>query len=120
MQKKGAPAKELTVKVPGLYQLVLDKWRIDELYEATVIAGVESLAETSAMFDKWFVDGIISRLTALVVAAMGAVLRAFQSGVVHVYAAVMVMGIAVFGWFFVWHPNASATVREQSAGKYVV
>jgi NADH-quinone oxidoreductase subunit L len=120
MLKKGAPARELTEKVPGLYRLVLDKWRIDELYEATVIAGLESLAETSAMFDKWFVDGIIARLTALLVAALGAILRAFQSGVVHVYAAAMVMGIAVFGWFFVWHPNASATVREQSAGKYMV
>jgi NADH-quinone oxidoreductase subunit L len=120
IQKKGAPAKELAEKVPGLYQLVLDKWRVDELYEATVIAGVESLAETSAMFDKWFVDGIIARVTALVVSALGAILRAFQSGVVHVYAAVMVVGMAVFGWFFVWHPQATTTVREQSAGKYVV
>jgi NADH-quinone oxidoreductase subunit L len=120
MQKKGAPAHELAEKAPGLYRLVLDKWRIDELYEATVIAGVDSLAETSAMFDKWFVDGIIARLTSLLIAALGAILRAFQSGVVHVYAAVMVLGMAVFGWFFVWHPQSSATVREQSAGKYVV
>jgi NADH-quinone oxidoreductase subunit L len=120
IQKKGAPAHELAEKAPGLYRLVLDKWRIDELYEATVIAGVESLAETSAMFDKWFIDGIIARLTSLVVAALGAILRAFQSGVVHVYAAVMVLGMAVFGWFFVWHPQASTTVHEQSVGKYLV
>jgi NADH-quinone oxidoreductase subunit L len=120
MQKKGAPAHELAEKAPGLYRLVLDKWRIDELYQATVIAAVDSLAETSAMFDKYFIDGIIARLTALVVAGLGAVLRAFQSGVVHVYAAVMVVGLSAFGWFFVWQPQASATVREESAGKYVV
>jgi NADH-quinone oxidoreductase subunit L len=120
IQKKGAPAQELAEKAPGLYRLVLDKWRIDELYEATVIAGVESLAETSAMFDKWFIDGIIARLTSLVVAALGAILRAFQSGVVHVYAAVMVLGMAAFGWFFVWQPQAKATVHEEAAGKYLV
>jgi NADH-quinone oxidoreductase subunit L len=55
-----------------------------------------------------------------VVAAFGTVLRAFQTGVVHVYAAAMVVGIAVFGWFFVWQPQAHATVREQPNGKYVV
>jgi NADH-quinone oxidoreductase subunit L len=70
--------------------------------------------------DKWLIDGIIARLTSLVVAAFGTLLRAFQTGVVHVYAAAMVVGIAIFGWFFVWQPQAGATVREQSSGKYVV
>jgi NADH-quinone oxidoreductase subunit L len=120
VMKQGAPARELTEKAPGLYRLVLDKWRIDELYDNTVIGAVDSLAETAATFDKWFVDGIIARLTSLVVAAFGTVLRAFQTGVVHVYAAAMVLGIAVFGWFFVWQPQAHATVREQGSGKYVV
>jgi NADH-quinone oxidoreductase subunit L len=120
VMKRGAPAREITQKAPGLYRLILDKWRIDELYENTVIGAVESLAETAAQFDKWFVDGIIARLTSLVVAAFGTILRAFQTGVVHVYAAAMVLGLAVFGWFFVWQPQARAIVREQSAGKYLV
>jgi NADH-quinone oxidoreductase subunit L len=121
VMKKGAPARELTEKAPGLYRLVLDKWRVDEFYENTVIGAVDSLAETAATFiDKWLVDGIIARLTSLVVAAFGTILRAFQTGVVHVYAAAMVLGIAVFGWFFVWQPQARATVREQSVGRYVV
>jgi NADH-quinone oxidoreductase subunit L len=120
VMKKGAPARELTERAPGLYRLILDKWRVDEFYENTVIGAVESLADTAAQFDKWFVDGIIARLTALLVAAFGTILRAFQTGVVHVYAAAMVVGIAVFGWFFVWQPQAHATVRQQPNGKYVV
>jgi NADH-quinone oxidoreductase subunit L len=116
----GAPAKQLAERLPGLYRLVLDKWRIDELYQNTVISAVESLAETAALFDKWFIDGIISRLTSLLVAAAGSVLRAVQTGVVHAYAAVMVVGLAGFGWFFVWHPQARATARETSAGRYLV
>jgi NADH-quinone oxidoreductase subunit L len=118
--QKGSPAKEFTQKIPALYRLVLDKWRVDELYENTVIGAVDSLADTAAQFDKWVIDGIIARLTALVVAGVGTVLRAFQTGIVHVYAAAMVVGIAIFGWFFVWQPQAHATVREQSSGRYVV
>jgi NADH-quinone oxidoreductase subunit L len=120
VMQKGEPARAFTEKVPGLYRLVLDKWRVDELYENTVIGMVESLAETAVVVDKWIIDGIIARLTSLVVAAFGTLLRAFQTGVVHVYAAAMVVGFAVFGWFFVWQPQAGTTVREQSNGKYVV
>ena len=117
--KKGEPAKRAAEAVPALYQLVLDKWRIDELYEATVISGVDSLAETSAAFDSTFVDGILARLTALVVAAAGTILRTFQNGVVHVYAAFMVVGLAVTGWFFtVPHPNA--TVLDAGNSEYVL
>jgi NADH-quinone oxidoreductase subunit L len=116
----GAPARALAERVPKLYQLVVDKWRIDELYEATVIGAVESLAETSALFDKWFIDGILAKVTSLLVQGFGSVLRAVQTGVVHVYASVMAIGLAAFGWFFVWHPQARATVHSGAAGRYVV
>jgi NADH-quinone oxidoreductase subunit L len=117
--RKGEPARQLADAQPGLYRLLLDKWRVDELYEATIIAAVDSLAETSAAFDKTFVDGIIARLTGLIVAASGTVLRAFQNGVVHVYAAMMVVGLAVTGWFFIV-PHANATVVDSGNDDYVV
>jgi NADH-quinone oxidoreductase subunit L len=98
---------------------LLAKWRVDELYEATIIAAVDSLAETSAAFDKYVVDGILARFTSLVVAAAGTVLRAFQNGIVHVYAAMMVLGLAVIGWFFVVpHPNA--TVADAGNDDYTI
>ncbi|HEY5242545.1 MAG TPA: NADH-quinone oxidoreductase subunit L [Polyangiaceae bacterium] len=119
ISQRGAPAKRLAQAQPGLYRLLLDKWRIDELYEATVIAAVDSLAETAAAVDKTLVDGVLARLTSLVVAASGTILRAFQNGVVHVYAAMMVVGLAVMGWFFaVPHPNA--TVVDAGNDDYVV
>jgi NADH-quinone oxidoreductase subunit L len=117
--RKGEPARALAQAAPGLYKLVLDKWRVDELYEGTAIAALDSLAETAAAVDRGFVDGILARLTALVVAAAGTVLRAFQNGVVHVYAAMMVLGLAVVGWFFaVPHPNA--TVVDAGNDDYVL
>ncbi len=97
----GEPARQLATAQPGLHQLLLDKWRIDELYDVTVLGRGRRARRHSAAVDKTLVDGLLARLTALVVAALGTVLRAFQNGVVHVYAAMMVVGLAVVGWFFV-------------------
>jgi NADH-quinone oxidoreductase subunit L len=105
--KKGEPAQRLAKAQPGLYQLLVDKWRVDEFYDAVPLGAVDSLAEASAAVDVSLVDGIIARLTSLVVAAAGTILRATQNGVVHMYGAAMVVGLAAVGWFFaVPHPNA--------------
>jgi NADH-quinone oxidoreductase subunit L len=117
VKEKGKPARDLMLKVPALYKWALDKWRVDEFYDKTVIAGVDALADTAASVDQGVVDFVIARLTSLIVAATGTILRVAQNGVVHVYAAIMVVGLAGFGWFFVW-PHADFTVNEQN-GDYV-
>jgi NADH-quinone oxidoreductase subunit L len=117
--KKGKPAERLAADLPGMHRFLLDKWRIDELYDATVISMVDSLADTSAAIDRGIVDGILARFTAVVVAASGTVLRALQNGVVHVYAAMMVVGIALMTWFFAV-PHANATVVDAGNDDFVV
>jgi NADH-quinone oxidoreductase subunit L len=117
--QRGEPARRMAQAWPGLYRLLYDKWRIDELYDATIVAAVDSLAETSAAVDKGIVDGILARLTSLVVAIAGTVLRAFQTGVVHVYAAMMVVGLALVGWFFAV-PHPDATVSDAGNDDYVL
>jgi NADH-quinone oxidoreductase subunit L len=119
VREKGKPAQRLAAAYPGVYQLLLDKWRVDELYDATVVSMVDSLADTSAALDRGLVDGLISRFTAVVVGASGTILRALQNGVVHVYAATMVVGIAVMTWFFAV-PHANATVVDAGNDDYVV
>jgi NADH-quinone oxidoreductase subunit L len=117
--KKGEPAERAAAAMPGLYKLLLEKWRVDEFYDVAVISMVDSLAEASAAFDRGIVDGILARLTSLVVAALGTVLRAFQNGVVHMYAAMMVVGLAAMTWFFAV-PHANATVVGAGNDDYVV
>ncbi len=86
----------------GAYALVSYLYTgLDKLYEETAISLVDALADTSVSFDRWVVDGILAKVTAFVVAAAGTVLRAVQNGVVHLYAAMMVVGVAAIGWFFV-------------------
>jgi NADH-quinone oxidoreductase subunit L len=117
--RAGEPAKAAAEAMPGLHQILLDKWRIDELYEATVLTMVDALADTFAAFDQSVVDGILARLSALIVAGLGTLLRAFQTGVVHVYSAFMVIGLAAMGWFFV-APHADATITSSGDGDYTV
>lgn len=118
VMEKGRPAREMMLKVPRLYKLALEKWRVDEAYDKTIVSGVDALADTAASVDQGIIDFVLARLTALIVAATGTVLRVIQNGVVHVYAAVMVVGVIALGWFFV-QPHADFTVVEQD-GDYTL
>jgi len=117
--KKGAPAKDMAEKAPGLHKLLSDKWRVDELYDATIFNGVDALADTAISVDQSFIDAILARLTALVVAALGTVLRVFQNGVVHVYAGAMALGVVLIGWFVVM-PRADVATRGTPNGDFVL
>ncbi len=116
--QQGKPARELAAKVPALYQAALDKWRVDEAYDKTIIGGVDALADTAASVDQGVVDLLLARVTSLTVAAFGTVLRTIQNGVVHVYAAAMVVGLAGLGWFFT-AAHADFSVAEAN-GDYTI
>jgi NADH-quinone oxidoreductase subunit L len=120
VMKKGQPAESFVTQFPGLYRLVFDKWRIDELYKETVIGALEILADICVWFDKWIVDGIIARATAFVVSAAGATLRLFQSGRVQAYASLLVVGLIGIGWHFAT-PHARLNVQSDIvSGHYVL
>jgi NADH-quinone oxidoreductase subunit L len=120
VQMKGEPARAFTEKFPGLHRLVFDKWRVDELYEETVIGAVDSLAEFGAWADKWIVDGIVAKLSSFLVRAAGSLLRQLQTGRIQAYAAVMVVGLGAIGWFLV-APHANAkVVSNHASGAYSV
>ena len=112
-QGNGKAEKSFATSFPRLYQLIYDKWRIDELYDATVVGMVDALADIFTMADKWVVDGVLARLSAGVVAFAGTVLRAFQSGRVQAYSASMVIGLAFLGWFLV-RPHASVSIDDRA------
>ena len=97
------------------------QWRFgfDWVYEKSVEPMSDALADTALSVDQGVVDFVIARLSAVLVAALGTVLRVVQTGVVHVYATVMVLGLALLGWFFVW-PHADFTIDEKTNGDYVI
>jgi NADH-quinone oxidoreductase subunit L len=111
VQRGGQPERDFAASFPRLYQLMVDKWRVDELYDATVIGMVDALADIFTMADKYLVDGVLARVTAALAQGTGAALRIVHTGRVQVYAAAMVIGMALVGWFFVV-PHAHVTVDD--------
>jgi NADH-quinone oxidoreductase subunit L len=109
--KRGAAEDVFAERFPRIYGLIYDKWRIDELYDATVVGMVDALADIFTMADKWIIDGLIAKVTAALVGLIGTALRALQTGRVQAYSASMVIGIAGLGWFFL-RPHAEVTVDE--------
>jgi NADH-quinone oxidoreductase subunit L len=112
-KRGGAPERAFAQSFPRLYKLVYDKWRIDELYDAAVVGMVDALADIFVMADKWIVDGILARLSAAIVGALGTVLRALQTGRVQAYSASMVIGLAGVGWFMV-RPHADVSIDDRA------
>ena len=111
---QGVPVRDIAAKVPGLHRLLLDKWRVDELYEDTVIGAVDELASTAVLIDKWIIDGILAKLTALIVTGAGHLLRLTQNGRVQMYGAAMVAGTVGIMWFlYVPHPDVAISTDPE-------
>jgi NADH-quinone oxidoreductase subunit L len=59
-KRSGVPAQEFADKHKELYELVRDKYRVDELYEATVVNPLLNLNEGTCRFDNEVVDGAVN------------------------------------------------------------
>ncbi len=108
----GKAERDFAQSFPRLYRLIYDKWRIDELYDATVVGMVDALADIFLMADKWIVDGILAKLSSAIVSLTGTLLRTLQTGRVQAYSAAMVIGMAGVGWFMV-RPHADITIDDK-------
>jgi NADH-quinone oxidoreductase subunit L len=108
---KGSPVPaRLAEQFSGLHRLLMDKWRIDELYDATILAASRGLARLCAAFDKYVVDAILTQLTTQVVQASSFAFTRMQNGLVHAYGAVMAAGLLALTFHFVVpHPKPQLT-----------
>jgi hypothetical protein len=75
---------------------VVDKWRIDELYDRVLVRPIRGLANVVAIFDRFFIDLIVN-LVGWIALLAGKALRPLQTGAVQVYGAFIGIGaLAVF------------------------
>ncbi len=58
--RSGVPAQDFVAKHQELYELVRDKYRVDELYRATVVEPLLDLNEGTCRFDNEVVDGAVN------------------------------------------------------------
>ncbi len=79
-----------------VYRLVYDKYRVDELYDATIVHPTRDGSRILLWrgFDVGIIDGIVNG-TGSLARAIGGVLRHMQSGYIRRYAAWVVLGAIV-------------------------
>ncbi|MCF8242769.1 MAG: NADH-quinone oxidoreductase subunit L [Melioribacteraceae bacterium] len=111
---------KLAMSMKPLYNFSLNKWYIDELYHATVIAGTLGLAKMLTWFDQKIIDGIVNgsawlakfvskmsdlfdtfvvdglvNFTAFFSGFIGLTFRRFQTGKVQTYLVFVIFSLIV-------------------------
>jgi len=94
--KKPEIAEKTASKFKGIYNILLNKYKLDEIYEATIVnplvKGSESILWKIA--DNKIIDGLINGLAKMIDNISGSI-KKIQTGIAQSYALVMVLGILI-------------------------
>jgi NADH-quinone oxidoreductase subunit L len=96
-------AAAIAARFRGLYRLLLNKYYVDEVYDAAVVNPIRTGSENVLWqgLDVGVIDGAVNG-TALVVATGSGVLRRLQTGSVRAYAGSMFIGVVVILGYYLW------------------
>jgi len=86
--------------VPGLVRTLEHKYYVDEFYGEVVVTPLERVSRFLWRGIDATIDGVLA-LLGYIVAAIGDLLRFFQTGNVRNYALMFFLGVVVFLWVFV-------------------
>jgi NADH-quinone oxidoreductase subunit L len=88
--------KNISAKLKGLYNLLLNKYFVDEVFEAAVVQPIQKGSEKFLwkITDNIIIDGTVNGVAKIIDKVSG-VIRKIQTGVVQSYAVVMMVGIAL-------------------------
>jgi len=99
--KQPSIAVAARTRLRPLYTLFVDKWYFDELIDALVVRPAAAAGRfASSTFERVFVDGAIVGGATSLVRAGSASVRAVQTGLLRYYAALVVLGVAALGLYF--------------------
>ena len=96
-------ADAMAARFRGLYRLLLNKYYVDELYNAVVVTPIRLGSERGLWraFDVGVIDGAVNGTASLVSSGSG-VLRRVQTGSVRAYAGSMFIGVVVILGYYLW------------------
>ncbi|MCX6168304.1 MAG: NADH-quinone oxidoreductase subunit L [Ignavibacteriales bacterium] len=89
-------AENVSNKFKGIYNLLLNKYFVDEAYEAAVVQPIQKGSEKFLwkFFDVKIIDGMVNGIASLIESGSG-IIRKIQTGIVQSYAVIMMVGIAL-------------------------
>jgi NADH-quinone oxidoreductase subunit L len=94
--KKPEVAEKTSSKFKGIYNILLNKYFLDEAYEASLINPIVKGSETILwkIADNKIIDGLINGLAKLI-DKISSLIKKIQTGIAQSYALVMVLGILI-------------------------
>jgi NAD(P)H-quinone oxidoreductase subunit 5 len=90
--------KAIAARIPSLYNLSLNKWYFDDIYDAVFVRGVRRVARQVLEVDYNVVDGAVN-LTGFLAVITGEGLKYFENGRAQFYA--LIVFLAVLGFVIV-------------------
>ncbi len=96
-------SSRIAAQFPGLHRLLLNKYYVDELYDATVVQPIRVVSQEGLWrgFDVRVIDGAVNG-AGYVVGGLSALLRLLQSGSVKAYAASTFLGVVLILAYYIW------------------
>jgi NADH-quinone oxidoreductase subunit L len=95
----------------SFHQLLMDKWRVDELYGALIVRPMSAAAQLSGEIDRVAVDGL-TKVTAFFVSGSGWLFTRLQNGSVHAYGAAVAFGTVALTWWVLYpHPHIDSASK---------
>jgi NADH-quinone oxidoreductase subunit L len=97
-------ADAIAGRFPGLHRLLLNKYYVDEIYEATVVQPIRIVSEAGLwkVIDVKLIDGAVNGVGQTVSGSSG-LLRRLQTGSVRTYAASVFFGVVAILGYYLWH-----------------
>ena len=94
--KNPSIAESISKRFKGLYNLLWNKYFVDEIYDAAVVNPVVRGSESVLwkITDNKIIDGLVNG-TAALIGFISARIRKIQTGVAQIYAVVMMLGIVI-------------------------
>jgi NADH-quinone oxidoreductase subunit L len=96
-------AAALSDRFGGVHRLLLNKYYVDELYDAAVVQPIRTMSESVLWkgLDVRVIDGAVNGVGAGVLGA-GGLLRRLQTGSVRAYAAALMLGAVLVVGYYLW------------------
>ena len=96
-------AAAVAKRFSGLYRVLLNKYYVDEIYDATVVQPIRIVSEEALWkgIDTRLIDGAVNGVGETV-GGMSAVLRRLQTGSVRTYAASLFLGVVAILGYYLW------------------
>jgi NADH-quinone oxidoreductase subunit L len=102
-RRRPEAADRLADRYAGVHRLLLAKYYVDEIYDASIVQPIKRLS-TGALWrgiDAGLIDGTVNGV-GLVVRGWSAVLRRLQTGSVRAYAMSTFLGIVMIVGYYLW------------------